>query len=399
MSKRALLIGINYFNTPSSQLYGCIFDIIQMKSLLIDVYGFEEKDIIMLRDDDPSNMPTKQRILNEYTTLIAERPSYAFLHYSGHVTSIKDSNADEKDGMDECIVPCDYQSAGIITDDDINKILKGIQSNGIALFDCCRSGTIIDFPYEGINTKATPVSPQSALYCFSGCQDSQLASETFAVSSGLPQGAATAAMISVLRRQKYYPSIATLYSELIKEIKGNGFEQVPHITGNVEITSGNAFPFKSPIQAQPQENVSQYTSQINTLNAQLTESTAQLNASKASVSSLQAQLNTSNSQLNMTKSMLTQTQNQLNASNANVSSLQAQLTTTRSTLSQTQNQLNASKATSTALQAQLNTTKSSLTQAQSQLNTMLTRVSTVNSENASLRSQVAQLQKLLSAKK
>ncbi len=32
-----------------------------------------------------------------------------FMHYSGHGGNMRDDNGDEKDGMDETLVPLDYQ--------------------------------------------------------------------------------------------------------------------------------------------------------------------------------------------------------------------------------------------------------------------------------------------------
>ncbi len=72
MSKRALLIGCNY--SAANALYGCINDVIQMKGLLIDVYGFDPASIVTLRDDDPSNMPRKERIVRELHALVAANP-------------------------------------------------------------------------------------------------------------------------------------------------------------------------------------------------------------------------------------------------------------------------------------------------------------------------------------
>jgi len=72
--KRALLIGINYPNTPN-QLQGCINDVVEMKSLIIDAYGFNPNTIVTLRDDDPSNMPTRARILQELKILLANATS------------------------------------------------------------------------------------------------------------------------------------------------------------------------------------------------------------------------------------------------------------------------------------------------------------------------------------
>ncbi len=35
---------------------------------------------------------------------------------------MRDTNADEKDGRDECIVPLDYRTQGFIVDDYYNKL-------------------------------------------------------------------------------------------------------------------------------------------------------------------------------------------------------------------------------------------------------------------------------------
>jgi Caspase domain len=240
MTKKAILIGINY--SGDNQLYGCINDVIQMKSILIDIYGFQDGDILTLRDDDPTNMPTKRRILSELVNIVQSAPEFIYIHYSGHGTNITDTNKDEKDGRDECIVPSDHSESGIISDDELNMTLVGIKSTGIAVFDCCRSGTILDLPFELINA-ANAVTTSGGLYCFSGCLDNQLATETFADVPGLPQGAMTAAFISVLRKLKYYPAIGELYSALKGDLKINGFEQIPYITSTVEITPTTPFPY------------------------------------------------------------------------------------------------------------------------------------------------------------
>jgi len=61
----ALLIGSNYTATPSSQLKGCINDIVHLRNMLVDAYGYPIGNIIMLRDDstNPGFHPTYANIL------------------------------------------------------------------------------------------------------------------------------------------------------------------------------------------------------------------------------------------------------------------------------------------------------------------------------------------------
>ena len=243
----ALLIGINYTGTVN-QLQGCIFDVIEMKSLIIDAYGFNPNTIVVLRDDDPANKPTKARILQELAKLVAnsDASSNTFLHYSGHGTQITDT-ADEPDKLDECIVPCDYATAGFITDDEINAICKTLKGVGLAVFDSCRSGTIMDLPFS----LGSDTSGQQGFYCFSGCTDSQDAQEattsTAGSNTGLPQGAMTMAFISTIRTLHYYPPVATLCQAIQATLRAGGYTQTPQLTSSVPVSPSTPFPFQTPV--------------------------------------------------------------------------------------------------------------------------------------------------------
>src|SRR5688572_797749 len=84
--KFALLIGINYFNTPS-QLYGCINDAKNIKAFL-KTQNYLEEHILMLIDDGTTLMPTKQNIINALNTLINKANNEQFNEFtiscSGH---------------------------------------------------------------------------------------------------------------------------------------------------------------------------------------------------------------------------------------------------------------------------------------------------------------------------
>lgn len=299
-TKRALLIGANY--SGANQLYGCIMDIIQMQGVLMDAYGFKPEEIMVLRDDDPSNMPTKARILSAFDMLVQANPQFVYIHYSGHGTNTADTNKDEADGRDECIVPCDYASAGIITDDVINASLKRLRATGLAVFDCCRSGTIMDWPFQGVNTAKSTVSTSGGIYCFSGCQDSELASETVSAVTGLPQGAMTTAFIAVLRRLGYYPAIEVLYNELKRELRSNGFTQVSNLTSNIEITPLTPYPL--PARAQDQLATTQ--KELATVKAQLATTQSQLSTIQIQNNNLSRQLMLANAQNTSLQSQVAQ---------------------------------------------------------------------------------------------
>ena len=384
-TKLALLIGANY--SGANQLYGCIFDIIQMKSVLLDVYGFQPSEIITLRDDDPSHMPTKARIMQELAALVQSKVQTVFIQYSGHGTNITDMNKDEKDGVDECIVPCDYAKSGIISDDELNAALKGLVSTGLAVFDCCRSGTILDLPYETVNATSTAVT-KGGLYCFAGCLDSQLASETFADVPGLPQGAMTAAFITVLRKLKFFPTVSVLFNSLKQELKGNGFDQIPQLTSNIEVTQATPFPYDQ-VQLIPQNSAlttqnSAMTTQIVTLTSSNSALTAQNSALTAQNSTLTAQNSALNSQITKLNTQVSALTTQV----VTLTSSNSALTAQNSTLTAQNSALTSSNSALTAQNSALTSSNSALN---SQITKLNTQVSALNTQKSALTTQVVAL--------
>lgn len=84
--RKALLIGINYFG-QSGQLRGCINDVQNVSSFLIERYNYKREDMVILTDDqkNPISIPTKENIFRAMHWLIKDaQPNDAlFLHYSG----------------------------------------------------------------------------------------------------------------------------------------------------------------------------------------------------------------------------------------------------------------------------------------------------------------------------
>lgn len=65
MAKRAMLVGCNYLGSYCP-LYGCINDVTNMRKILMEVYGFEKKNIVFMVDtDEKSLMPTGKNIVQQ----------------------------------------------------------------------------------------------------------------------------------------------------------------------------------------------------------------------------------------------------------------------------------------------------------------------------------------------
>lgn len=108
--KLAVLVGCNYANTPN-ELHGCINDVIAMRQVLIDRFGFELNNIQLLTDAPGSLiMPTGAKIMEAFNRMVdeAENGDVLYFHYSGHGTRIPSNKRARPFHVDKAIVPCDF---------------------------------------------------------------------------------------------------------------------------------------------------------------------------------------------------------------------------------------------------------------------------------------------------
>lgn len=152
-NKKSLFIGINYYGSRA-ELRGCINDVVNIKKFVVSNFGFpaDHDHMRTLTDDDSQNMPTYANIIHAMKWLVdgVQSGDSLFLHYSGHGGSVKDLDGDEEDGMDETLIPVDYETAGQILDDDLHALLVAGLPQGVrltAIMDCCHSGSVLDLPF------------------------------------------------------------------------------------------------------------------------------------------------------------------------------------------------------------------------------------------------------------
>ncbi|MDH4304862.1 MAG: caspase family protein [Nitrospira sp.] len=142
MAKRAVLIGINRYQVPGSDLNGCVNDVKNLSGALKAYYGFADKDITTLTD----LKATKKAMQAAIQKLIksGKKGDTLLLHYSGHGSNVPDDNGDEADRRDEILCPTDLDWKDTLRDDwlrtTFNKLRAGV--NLTVIMDCCHSGTI-----------------------------------------------------------------------------------------------------------------------------------------------------------------------------------------------------------------------------------------------------------------
>lgn len=197
-TKKALLIGINYFGS-SRPLNGCHNDVDAVRQMLIGTFQFKPENIQIMKDseDDPehkkADCPTKANILARLQDLVknAKYGDELYIHYSGHGSTTVDLDGDETNGYDETIVGADMQQ---IVDDDLSKIMVRGLPAGVklrAVFDSCHSGSVLDMPYtydsngeiivENLGMEEDLMKSEHRLngILISGCQDDQTSEDAW----------------------------------------------------------------------------------------------------------------------------------------------------------------------------------------------------------------------------
>ena len=235
--RKALLVGCNY-SKDSAKLQGCINDVVHMSQTLVDAFDYDLNNIVILRDDTTTNLPTRTNILAALTALVAQSANLdeIWFHYSGHGSQVKDTNGDETDKLDEVIVPTDFRTVGVITDDEIFAIVQNSKCKTILLFDSCFSGSICDLQWSYQVNGATVTKTQTSnkaitanpnIFCFSGCKDTQTSADAYDSFQVQSVGAFTYAFLYALRQNHMNVDIYKLYGDLCAILKSSGFTQVP----------------------------------------------------------------------------------------------------------------------------------------------------------------------------
>lgn len=260
--KYALLIGINYTGTQS-QLNGCVNDIKNMNTVLINKLNYPSKNITIVSDGYGNILPTRVNIIAYMKKLVMAAKknksiNEIFIHYSGHGSYIKDKNKDEKDGYDEVLVPIDYTFNGFVTDDIIHSILSEVPlwCRCIFLSDSCHSGTIADLKYRYVGTNKNIIENKkstikSDIITLSGCLDKQVSMELYG--GGKTTGAMTTSFLNILAQRNYSINCSTLLTDLHKAMKNIGYDQLPQMCCSRPLSASSLFyaPSKTITKVKP----------------------------------------------------------------------------------------------------------------------------------------------------
>jgi hypothetical protein len=155
----ALVVGVTkYDNLKGKNLIGPGNDVVLMRKVLKERFGFADNEIVTLAEGNAAaGRPTRANIKREFDRLAKEARTndQVVILLGGHGSQQPDQEPfDEPDGLDETFLPCDAgpwdgskeMVVNAIIDDELEVWTKAIVDRGAALFiiiDACHSGTML----------------------------------------------------------------------------------------------------------------------------------------------------------------------------------------------------------------------------------------------------------------
>lgn len=252
MKSRALFFGLNYAHEPDAALNGCINDVHNMAEYLKSQYS----DMLCeIYTDDVDRVSTSaQGIVSKLYELAiksySESLSFVYIHYSGHGSYVRDCNRDERDGKDECLVPSDFKTAGLVVDDILQSLFRNFNSATRVVFVCdsCHSGSMGDVKYCWESPNIVTVenilcAVKAKLITLSGCMDMQTSADAFNISGDNKYtGALTSCLLMTLRET---PTIKSDVFAILKIVRNKlaerRFAQIPKLCSSYNLTKDLSF--------------------------------------------------------------------------------------------------------------------------------------------------------------
>ncbi|NET57675.1 MAG: DUF4384 domain-containing protein [Symploca sp. SIO2E6] len=148
--KLALLLGINGYQFPIPPLRGCLTDVDLQRELLVNRFGFNPKDILLVTDEAEIK-PTRQNILDAFENHLikqAKPGDVVVFHFSGHGSRVIDPDPlPGSNGLNGTMVPLDRKSedgSGKVRDimgRSLFLLMYALQTENVTVvLDSCHSG-------------------------------------------------------------------------------------------------------------------------------------------------------------------------------------------------------------------------------------------------------------------
>lgn len=246
VNTRTLHIGINYTGTDS-ELRGCVNDAENLREFMVQTGRVLPGHTSIIEE------ATGNQIVDAFKQLAAETHAadidHVFISYSGHGTWVRDKDNEERDHRDECLCPSDYETYGLLSDDELSDLLQLFhpKTTITLLMDCCHSGSCMDLPYRYVSkttevVESTDKASHPHVVMISGCRDDQTSADAYDSVRREETGAMTSSLLDVLASDATASEDAfEMVDKMRKLLRSRRMGQVPQLCTSFRVTDGLAY--------------------------------------------------------------------------------------------------------------------------------------------------------------
>ncbi|MEM2884969.1 MAG: caspase family protein, partial [Thermoproteota archaeon] len=128
----AVVIGISDYYGTANDIEYADDDALDVLEALIEVYGYDRKNVLLLVSDYKVNNATREDIVKAIDWLKenAGKNSEVFFFYSGHGARGKADDGD-REAIDEAMVPYECSSASLIWDGELRTMFSNFETSRI----------------------------------------------------------------------------------------------------------------------------------------------------------------------------------------------------------------------------------------------------------------------------
>jgi len=241
MTKTAILFGLEYLGRPG-ELKGCKRDAEEFANFLKEKKAYDNVKVYSSDHETGAQFMIYKMYhlaIKTWQTPIQE----VCIFYSGHGSSIPDYNRDEFDGKDECLIPTDYQRAGVITDDLLKRVFRYFHPNTNVVFVCdaCHSGSMCDLKYKyDPLTKLSSIAHNSSkckarITSISGCKDDQVSYVGFNLRGENQRRSVLTTLLLKTIDDERKTSIHDVSVTLNEHVRKSGYDQQPEFMTSFDV--------------------------------------------------------------------------------------------------------------------------------------------------------------------
>jgi len=249
--KHGLLFGLNYPG-QEGELKGCARDAQKVADYLIE-RGYDRTKVYT-SDADTSAVNIVNKIYGKAVDSWRLNLREVCIMFSGHGSSIERNwrsfnrnwSDNESDGCDECLVPTDHMSVGVIPDNLIKRLLRYFNpaTRVVLIIDACHSGSMCDLKYElegGVSREVkSDARCASNIICISGCKDEQYSYVGYNLEGKHEHSSVlTTCLLRTLREGK--TSIKEVHERVKQHVAETHYPQVPQVSSSFVVEDCEVF--------------------------------------------------------------------------------------------------------------------------------------------------------------